>query len=162
MAYQIRPALPQDVPAIAAILSSVAWMTRVQAAPLQEMHQEMLTCMDLCLADDSHTVLVAEDSSGNVRGYTSVHWLPYFFLQGPEGYVSELFVHEDARGSGIGTLLLEAVKYEARRRSCSRLMLVNGRNRPSYQREFYKKNGWREREHMANFVFDLDQITPGG
>jgi GNAT superfamily N-acetyltransferase len=156
MDYKIRPARPQDVPAIAVILRSVTWMTRVQETAPEELHQQMLANMELCLADDSHTVLVAEDSSGNVRGFASVHWLPYFILKGPEGYVSELFVHETARGEGIGTLLLEAVKVEARRRGCTRLMLVNGRNRPSYQREFYKKNGWRERDHMANFVFDID------
>ncbi len=156
MEIQIRPALPQDVPALADILRSVAWMTRMQETPREELHQQMLSSMDLCLADDSHSVLVAEGEHGLVLGYASVHWLPYFFLKGPEGYISELFVNETARGSGIGTRLLEAVKDEGRQRGCTRLMLVNGRNRPSYQREFYKKNGWREREHMANFVFDLD------
>ncbi len=156
MEIQIRPALPQDVPALADILRSVAWMTRMQDTPHEEVNKWMLASMDLCLADDSHSVLVAEDERGLIHGYVSVHWLPYFFLKGPEGYVSELFVNEAARDSGIGTCLLESVKDEARRRGCSRLMLVNGRNRPSYQREFYKKNGWREREHMANFVFDFD------
>lgn len=156
MEIHVRPALPQDVPAIADVLRSVAWMTRVQEVSLEEVHRQMLACMDLCLADNSHTVLVAEDVQAKVCGYASVHWLPYFFLSGAEGYVSELFVHENARGSGIGTQLLEAIKDEARQRGCSRLMLVNGRNRPSYEREFYKKNGWRERVHMANFVFDIE------
>jgi len=35
-----------------------------------------------------------------------------------------------------------------------RLSLLNGRQRDSYRREFYKKNGWRKRD-TANFVFDL-------
>ena len=71
---QIRPALPQDAPAIAQVLCSVEWLTRLIETPPDELH---------------------------------------------------------------------------------RWMLVNSRERPSYQREFYKKNGWQERESMANFVFEL-------
>jgi hypothetical protein len=46
-------------------------------------------------------------------------------------------------------------KEEAKKRRCSRLSLLNLRNRESYQRGFYKKQGWTEREHVANFVFPL-------
>jgi GNAT superfamily N-acetyltransferase len=56
----------------------------------------------------------------------------------------------------VGTRLLAAVKEEARKRGCARLSLLNGRTRPSYQREFYRKDGWQERETMANFIFELD------
>ncbi|NJR65920.1 MAG: GNAT family N-acetyltransferase [Leptolyngbyaceae cyanobacterium CRU_2_3] len=80
---------------------------------------------------------------------------PLSFLLAPEGYVSELFVHESVRGQGIGTQLLEAVKAEAESRGCSRLLLVNSRSRDSYKRKFYEKQGWQEREDMANFVYRL-------
>jgi GNAT superfamily N-acetyltransferase len=155
MNIQIRPALPQDIPALAEVLRSVEWFTPLIETPLQELHKRMLRSLELCLNDDSHLVLVAEGLKKDILGFVSVHWLPYFILDGPEGYVSELFVHKDARGLGAGTLLINAIKDEARKRGCSRLMLVNHRDRPSYQREFYKKNGWREREALANFVFDL-------
>jgi len=102
--------------------------------------------------DDSHTVYVAEDSAGAVVGYAAVHWLPYMLLAGPEGYVSELFIQESARGKGAGTKLLEVIEAEAKERGCSRLMLLNLRQRESYQREFYKKHGWEERPGVANFV----------
>jgi hypothetical protein len=47
------------------------------------------------------------------------------------------------------------VKEEAKSRGCSRLSLLNMRDRESYQRAFYAKDGWEERTDAANFVFDL-------
>lgn len=155
MEINIRPALPSDAPGVADVLLSVEWLTRLRAVSPEELLQRMNRSMESCLADNSHLVLVAADQDSRILGYVAVHWLPYFLLNGAEGYVSELFVHADARGCGVGTLLIERVKDEARLRGCSRLMLINFRERPSYQREFYKKNGWHERETGANFIFEL-------
>jgi hypothetical protein len=47
------------------------------------------------------------------------------------------------------------MKAEAQERGCSRLMLINLRKRESYQRRFYQKQGWEEREEAANFVYHL-------
>ena len=88
-------------------------------------------------------------------GYGSVHWLPYLFLQGPEGYVSELFVRESARGQGIGRELLKVIETEAKARGCVRLSLINLRSRESYTRQFYVKAGWEERPDAANFICRL-------
>jgi GNAT superfamily N-acetyltransferase len=68
-----------------------------------------------------------------------------------------LFVASDARGQGIGTRLLEAVKSEAATRNCSRLSLLNMRDRESYQRAFYAKDGWEERTVAANFIFEMNE-----
>ena len=105
-----------------------------------------------CLADDSHSIYVAESPHGEIAGYGPVHWLPYLFMAGPEGYVSELFVRDDARGQGVGRQLLRIIEVDARARGCQRLSLINLRNRESYQRQFYLKAGWRERSEAANFV----------
>jgi GNAT superfamily N-acetyltransferase len=80
-------------------------------------------------------------------------------LAGPEGYVSDLFVTESTRGAGIGTGLLAAVEDMAVSRGCSRLMLVNRKTRESYQRGFYRKLGWEEREEFANFVRHLPRTS---
>jgi len=120
-----------------------------------ETERRLAEHLRLCLSDDSHAVLVTESPEGAILGYVAVHWLPYLMLAGPEGYVSELFVSESARGAGLGTKLLEAVKDMAISRGCSRLMLVNRKTRESYQRGFYRKLGWEEREEFANFVLNL-------
>ncbi len=106
-------------------------------------------------ADDSHVALVAEGGGGSILGYTAMHFLPYLMMPGPEAYVSELFVASSARGQGVGQLLLKHLEELAEERGCCRLMLMTGRDRESYKREFYKKQGWQERPVIANFVRNL-------
>jgi ribosomal protein S18 acetylase RimI-like enzyme len=153
--WSIRPATSADVPAIAAILRGLGWFFHLNAESTAETETRITRHFTKCLSDDSHSVLVAEGAEGAVSGYVAVHWLPYLMLPGPEGYISELFVAESARGAGLGTKLLEAVKDMAIGRGCSRLMLVNRKTRESYQRGFYRKLGWEEREEFANFVLHL-------
>ncbi len=155
MEVLIRKAKPDDAPGLGEILRSVDWFTALMEMPVENLEKQITQALAANFADQSHSIWVAETAAGRLVGYLSIHWLPYLFLEGSEGYISELFIHKGARSVGIGSMLLETAKEEAHRRGCSRLMLVNGRTRESYQREFYKKNGWRERETMANFVLDL-------
>jgi GNAT superfamily N-acetyltransferase len=156
MDVQIRRAKIEDAAVLGEILRSVEWFTTIIEMPPEKLQANIERGLSHALSNDSHLVLVAETGLGRLLGYVSVNWLPYLFLDGAEGFVTELFIHKAARGTSIGTQLLEAVKEEARRRGCVRLMTINGRTRESYQRSFFKKNGWREREMMANFVLDLN------
>ena len=151
----IRKLTKTDAPAIDAILRELGVFPYFDETPKGDTIRKIRQHITMCLADDSHTLFVAEDDEGAVVAYTAVHWIPYLMLSGPDGYVSELFVTASERGKGIGAQLLEVVKKEAQQRSCSRLSLLNLRNRESYQRGFYKKQGWTERERVANFVFPL-------
>jgi len=150
----VRKAGTDDATALTEVLRSVDYFTQLIELPFEEACAVVARALQRDLARDDHLVLLAEDADGRILGYCAVHWLPYLFFEGSEGYISELFIHESVRGRGVGAQLLEAVKAEARQRGCMRLSLLNGRQRDSYRREFYKKNGWRERD-MANFVFDL-------
>jgi GNAT superfamily N-acetyltransferase len=154
MTPKIRPAVLEDAPAISAILRELDYFTHIVNVSAQEVTDRVARHLELCIADDSHAVLVAENETG-VVGYAAVHWLAYLLLPGPEGYLSELFVREGERGTGIGTALLEAVIERARDIGCYRLMLTNGRDRPAYRRGFYQKRGWTERPYIANFVLLL-------
>ena len=155
MDIQIRKAEATDVPAISNLLRSLNLFAHINNEEAQSTQQRVLKHLALCTSDDSHLILVAQTLGGEITGYCAVHWLPYLILAGPEGYVSELFIKEEFRGQGIGNNLLEAIKVEARNRGCSRLMLLNMRNRDSYKRQFYSKHGWEERPDAANFVFQL-------
>ena len=155
----IRRAEISDAPALAEFVRSLGLFAAVIAETPAETHARVLKHLTLCLADDSHLMLVAQTASGEIAGYCAVHWLPYLILAGPEGYVSELFIKDEFRGQGIGSQLLEAVKTEARKCGCARLMLLNMRQRESYQRQFYSKQGWEERPEAANFVLRLTDHT---
>ncbi len=99
-------------------------------------------------------MLVAEGVDGEIVGYAAVHWFPNL-MKGGDGYISELFLREAARGQGIGGKLLDAIEREAERRGINRLMLFNRRERASYQRGFYPKHGFEERTDVAFLTRDL-------
>lgn len=154
MEVTARYAQVADTAAICTLLQSLGWFRHLNS-PSQKVTDQIASHLHSCLADNSHSVYVAEYSNMNIVGYAAVHWLPYLFLPAPEGFVSELFVDQAYRGQGIGTLLLSTITTEAKARGCTRLMLVNGRERESYQRQFYQKHGWIERENIANFIYTL-------
>lgn len=155
MEIQIRKAQTTDGVAITELLRTLTFLSQIKAEEADATQARVLAHLALAVNDDSHLILVAESTAGEIAGYGAVHWLPYLILAGPEGYVSELFVRDDLRGQGIGSRLLDALKAEAQKRGCSRLMLLNMRQRESYQRQFYAKQGWVERPEAANFVLKL-------
>jgi GNAT superfamily N-acetyltransferase len=154
--FAIRSAQLEDAETLAALILGLGQFGHHFAGLSEEgSRQRVAWLLKQCLEDSSHSVYVAVDAAGALAGYTAVHWLPYLFLPGPEGYVSELFIAEAVRGHGIGGRLLEAVIHEARARDCSRLSLLNMRDRESYERGFYAKQGWQERPDAANFILRL-------
>ena len=152
----IRLARLEDAAAITEIIREPSVVPRLASETVETTRAHVAAQLARCLADDSHRVYVAQDDTGRVMGYVAVHWLPYLIHSGPEGYVSELFVHSEARGQGLGKRLLDVVIQEARERGSSRLQLVNFRTRESYQRGFYVKAGWEERPDAASFVLPLN------
>lgn len=154
--FQIRPAHLGDAAALADLLVDIGWFQHYfDVVPAEVLRERIGQRLQSNLADSSHSVYVAENAEGELTGYVAVHWLPYLFLPGPEGYVSELFVRDTTRSQGIGSRLLAAVKAEAALRGCSRLSLLNMRTRESYQRGFYSQQGWEERPDAANFILRL-------
>jgi GNAT superfamily N-acetyltransferase len=155
MNTKIRKAKVEDADGIVEILKQAGKSVYSMPTPYVATTEQVAAQIRMCHADKSHTVYVAENDGGRIVGYVGAHWLPYLFLDGPEGYLSELFIDESCRGNSIGTGLLKAVESEARERGCSRLLLLNSRARESYRRSFYRKKGWTEREEAANFVYNL-------
>jgi GNAT superfamily N-acetyltransferase len=156
MKITIRNVQFRDAGDIAGIIREVGWFEQLKSEPAAATAERIRRYIALCLAaDECHSAFVAENEEQKVIGYSSVHFLPYFFLPGPEGYISELFISLEARGQGVGTALLEQVIAEARKRGCARLSLINSRTRESYRRKYYEKHGWRERTEIAAFVLPL-------
>jgi len=156
----IRFAAESDAPGIARLLHAMAgagWFSALANVSAQELEEKIRRDLATLAGSAEATTLVAETGEGTIVGYCHVHWLAELFMLGPEGYLSELFLLPEARGQRIGTALLDRVVAEAESRGAFRLMLLNGRQRESYSRGFYEKNGWEEREGMANFVYWVKQ-----
>lgn len=155
-AIHIRPARADDTAALVAFLRALSLFPAGEEAgdTLRRVGRHLA----LSLAEPgSHATLLAEDGDGVLLGYVSVHLVPFLMQPGPEGFVSELFVGEGARGGGIGRRLLDAVVEEARGRGWTRLQLTNPRDGESYRRGFYAKAGWEERPGSAGFVLALGE-----
>jgi GNAT superfamily N-acetyltransferase len=155
MQFEVRLARQSDAGDISSLIRGLGIFSRLEGEDQDATAKRVARHLAVCLADDSHTVFVATGEDSAVMAYAAVHWLPYLFLRGPEGYLSELFVSQPWRGRGVGTALLEAVVSAARDRGCARLMLEAVKQRDSYKRRFYPQRGWVEREDMANMVFEL-------
>lgn len=152
----IRHACQEDSAAIDAILRSVGWFERINKETATHTQSQIMQRLLQCKREGTHTILVAEHPRGTVVGYIAVHWFPVL-MRGLDGYVSELFVQPSSAGKGIGSRLLDAVNEEARRRGCTRLILMNRRDRESYQRGFYAQNGWEELREGAYFALQLPE-----
>ena len=155
MEITIRKALSSDAKSIAELIQEIGWFPdfgeNLSVSTIERVAQHI----DLCTSDNSHTIYIAAKKE-EIIGYVNVHWLPYMFLSGPEGFISEIFVKPNHRQNGVGKKLLSSVEAEAKERGCSRLMLVNSRERESYKRDFYTKVGWEERTQIANFVYKFN------
>ena len=149
----IRRAQIEDAQPMAEILREIGWSERRNNMKLEEVSKPIEDLIQHCNEDaDGHTIIVAvyEDK---VIGFTNVHWVPFIMLGSWEGYVSDVFVSPLASGKGAGSALIKYVMEEGEKRGCMRLMLTNGKEKPSYQMGFYKKLGWTERPKVANFVY---------
>lgn len=148
----VREATAEDLSGIFEILLSVSKLGsfKVPEKPVIEKN------LSATMKSEDHTVLVAV-ADGETAGYISIHWVPYLYKNGSEGYVSELFVLEKFRGRKVGSSLLDRAVELAKSRKCSRMQLINFKDRESYRRKFYAKHGWQEREMAADFLLDLEK-----
>jgi GNAT superfamily N-acetyltransferase len=149
----IRDAALEDAPAIDAVLRALGWFTHLDDLPSSETQARIARVIaEKCPPNGDNTLLVAETTQGTAVGYLFVHWLPNLIFGG-EGYVSELFILPEARGRGVGGVLLEEAKRRGVAHGYQRLTLFNRRERESYQRGFYPKHGWIERDDAALFMY---------
>jgi len=151
---KIRKAITEDAARMAEILREIGWSERRNNMALEEVSGPIEDLINYCIKDpEDHTMIVALDEDEKVIGFTNVHWVPFVMFGSWEGYVSDVFVSPNAGGKGAGSALVKYVMEEGEKRGCMRLMLTNGKEKPSYKTGFYKKLGWTERPKVANFVY---------
>lgn len=108
------------------------------------------------LITEENALLLVAEVDGQVVGYIHGETITYLLFAGREMMTSEVFVKEKLRGTGIGTALVVAIEAEAAKQKCFRITVMNGRERESYQRDFYPSLGYQERGQTAVFSKRLD------
>lgn len=83
MTLAIRKAHSHDAPALMELLQEIGWFHFVNTHPAETVLARVQQHLDLCLADDSHSLYVVQDGAGRIIGYANVHWLPYLFHPAP-------------------------------------------------------------------------------
>lgn len=144
MSVFIRSAIPDDALAIAEILHAQNTFAHLADEPPDKTCQRVRERLESSIPSHDQVLVAVEND--RVIGYGAVRWMPNLILRGPDGYLSELFLFPEARGKGVGPLLLDTFRAEAKHRQAERLWCINFRERDSYQRGFYRKSGWTERD----------------
>jgi GNAT superfamily N-acetyltransferase len=107
--------------------------------------KEVETALRILLADGRlGCVLVAEDA-GKPAGYVVLGFGYSLEFHGRDAFVDELFVAEPARGSGIGSLLLDAAEMACRARGIKAMHLESGHGNPRAT-GLYGRRGFKAHE----------------
>ena len=150
-----RTALASDADALAVIIREAALSEKIRAVPLDQLVLRVKNLIQLNLKNNNFDIFVVTDSRENILAYAVIQWHIALFLPGGEGYISELTVRSASRGAGVGSILLNKLVEEGKKRDCTRMSLINSRFRDSYKRLFYNKRGWHERKAAASFIYEF-------
>jgi GNAT superfamily N-acetyltransferase len=126
-ALTIRPAVAADAPALARMLTQLGYPTEASEIPRR---------LDRMAERPGTTVFVAEQSDAPV-GVVTVHLFPSLHTSEPVAWLTALVVDERARGTGVGSALVQRAEEWAARHGASRLALTSALRRTEAH-EFYK------------------------
>lgn len=143
-ALTIRPAVAADAPALARMLDQLGYPTSANEIPkrLERMAERPGT-----------TVFVA-DQRGEPVGVVTVHLFPSLHTSEPVAWLTALVVEETARGTGVGSALVQRAEDWAVRHGATRLALTSALRRTEAH-EFYKT-----RAYLHTGVRLAKELTP--
>ena len=115
-AYPVRVAGPADADAVAELMCAFRdWWGYEEPGDAA-----MRAGVERLLADPDTEFLLAGEPAA---GVAQLRFRYGVWLDAPDCWLEDLFVREDARGSGLGRALVEAAVERARARGCRRLDL---------------------------------------
>jgi ribosomal protein S18 acetylase RimI-like enzyme len=89
--------------------------------------------VDQLLADDNTQFLLAAVDGGPAAGVCQLRYRHGLWWDAPDCLLEDLFVDEQARGTGLGEALVNAAVERARERGCRRIELdANEANTPAF------------------------------
>ncbi|HEU4566312.1 MAG TPA: GNAT family N-acetyltransferase [Gemmatimonadaceae bacterium] len=129
-APEIREAVAEDAPAIAALISELGYpvTTEVLAARLRAYHA-------------AGEVALVATRGGEVLGLLTVHLTPVLHRPTPVGRLTMLVVTEAARGMGVGRALVAAAERHLAARGCALVEVTSNRRRTDAH-AFYERLGY--------------------
>ncbi|TLS41464.1 GNAT family N-acetyltransferase [Streptomyces montanus] len=135
---EIRPAVPDDVPAIVAMLADDPLGAQRESpddlAPY-------FTALDRVSRDTNQHLVVAV-REGRVVGTLQLTIIPGLSRKGATRSIIEgVRVHADERGSGLGTRFIEWAVEQSRREGCQLVQLTSDATRTDAHR-FYERLGF--------------------
>ena len=138
MSLHVRYAEPADVPAILALIHALAIYERepdAVKATIDSLHVSLF-------AQDAQASAHVVEIDYKIVG-TAIWFLSYSTWTGKPGiYLEDLFVAEEARGTGAGRALIQALAREAQDKGCARIdWAVLDWNEPAMR--FYEAVGGR-------------------
>lgn len=102
-------------------------------------------------------VLIARDATGRAVGYTQIYRLYSSTRMQPAWLLNDLFVADDARGTGVGAAMLAEAERRAREAGACELLLETANDNPA--RRLYERSGYR---HVTDFAFYSLDLTGSG
>jgi N-acetylglutamate synthase-like GNAT family acetyltransferase len=139
----IRAARREDADTVFALLKQLAESYAPVRAAFDETFKSFLD------DDPSVLLLVAEDAEGVVRGYALTTINRLLYTNGRSAQLQELVVDDNARGRGIGTLLIETLEEACRARDVKQLTVPSRRSA-----DFYERLGYRSTADFLKRTFD--------
>jgi len=140
MTLGVRPAGPSDQPAL---MPMVRELHAHEHLPLPG--KEVEAALRTLLADDRVGCVLIAEQAGQPVGYTVLGFGYSLAFHGRDAFVDELYVTEAARGSGIGSLLLDAAEMACRARGIKALHLESGHGNPRAT-ALYGRRGFKAHE----------------
>ncbi|MHB1260656.1 MAG: GNAT family N-acetyltransferase [Thermoplasmatota archaeon] len=140
MSLGVRPATPGD---LAVLLPMVRELQVHEHLPAPG--KEVEAALRALLADGRLGCVFIAEQAGRPIGYTVLGFGYSLEFHGRDAFVDELYVVDEARGHGVGSLLLDAAEMACRARGIKALHLESGHGNPRAT-ALYENRGFKAHE----------------
>jgi predicted N-acetyltransferase YhbS len=143
-AITIRAAAPSDVPTLCELLTQLGYPASEDEIPAR---------LNAVTSFPRAAAFVATNGFGEVVGLVTTHIFPSIHDNDPVAWLTTLVVLEDARGAGIGSMLVKHVEKWAAQNGAKRLSVTSGMHRKAthefYEKRDYENTGLRFTKRLA-------------
>lgn len=149
--FNIRPAVPEDAKGIAMLINNLFKEIDHRMPDFGESQIENLYKNEL---KERLIIFLAEDENKNCSGVITVTEGVALYTKGRFGVINELYILPEYRSEGLGKLLIEEVKKNARKKGWTRIEVTTP-DRSHWKRtvDFYEREGFIEIGPRLKFEF---------